>query len=258
MNAIRFIACRVWLPLALIAVWQSLSQLGWISPLVLPSPLRVAEGFATLIGSGELLRHVGFSVVRVLEGFALAAVAGVVVGVAIGLWSFVDRSLDWLLQILRPIPPIGWFPLAILWFGIGEVSKVYIIFLGAFFPILVNVVEGIRQTEHRYVELARVFEIGWWRFLRQVVLPGALPSTLTGLRVGLGLAWTCVVAAQLIAAEAGVGYLIVDARQTFRPDIVIVGMITIGLLGTGMDFLLRRLETRLVRWRQPFGRTTAK
>jgi sulfonate transport system permease protein len=258
MSAVRFIAYRVWVPLALIVAWQALSRLGWISPLVLPSPLRVAEGFATLIGDGELLRHVIVSVVRVLEGFALAAVAGVAVGVAIGLWSFVDRSLDWLLQILRPIPPIGWFPLAILWFGIGEVSKVYIIFLGAFFPILVNVVEGIRQTEHRYVELARVFEVGWWRFLRQVVLPGALPSTLTGLRVGLGLAWTCVVAAELIAAEAGVGYLIVDARQTFRPDIVIVGMITIGLLGTGMDFLLRRLETRLVRWRQPFGQSTAK
>jgi sulfonate transport system permease protein len=255
MRLATYIARRAWLPVLVILLWQVMSDLGWISHMVLPAPTKVASGFFGLMRNGQLFIHVGVSVLRVFEGFASAAVAAIVIGSAIGLWSTVDRSLDWLLQTIKPIPPIGWFPLAILWFGIGEVSKVYIIFLGAFFPILANVVDGIRQTDRRYVELAQVFEVGWWKFLRQVIIPGALPSTLTGMRVGLGFAWTCVVAAELIAAESGVGYLIVDARQTFRPDLVIVGMLTIGIIGTAMDALLRVLEAKLVPWKQPFKGT---
>lgn len=252
MKPVSYVVQRAWLLVVVVIGWQLLSWAGVLSALVLPSPLTVLRGLAGLLVDGQLPRHIGVSVLRVFEGFLLAAVAGIVIGSAIGLWSFADRSLDWIIQVLKPIPPIGWFPLAILWFGIGEVSKVYIIFLGAFFPILINVVDGIRQTDGRFVELARVYEVGWWTFLRKVVIPGAIPSTLTGLRVGLGLAWTCVVAAELIAAEAGVGYLIVDARQTFRPDVVIVGMLTIGVIGTLMDLALRRVEARLVYWKRPF------
>jgi len=243
---------RAWLPASLVLLWYVMSATGWVTPLLLPSPVDVASSAISLGGSGELFRHILVSLLRVFEGFLLAAFWGILLGSAIGLWASVDKTVDWLLQILKPIPPIGWFPLAVLWFGIGEVSKVFIIFLGAFFPILINVIDGIRQADHRYIELARVYEIGWWKFFRHVIVPGALPSVLTGLRVGIGFAWTCVVAAELIAAESGVGYLIVDARQTFRADVVILGMLVIGLLGTLMDVSLRQLDARLVKWRQPF------
>lgn len=246
------IAWRIWLPIFLLVLWQGLSSGGVITPLLLPSPVDVASSTWRMLSSGELPNHVMVSLIRVFEGFLLAAICGIALGSAIGLWSSFDKTCDWVLQTLKPIPPIGWFPLAVLWFGIGEVSKVFIIFLGAFFPILVNVIDGIRQTDQRYIELARVHEIGWWKFFSRIIVPGALPSTLTGLRVGIGFAWTCVVAAELIAAEAGVGYLIVDARQTFQADVVIVGMLTIGVLGTLMDLSLRQIDTRLVRWKQPF------
>jgi sulfonate transport system permease protein len=132
-------------------------------------------------------------------------------------------------------------------------SKVYIIFLGAFFPIIIGVIEGIRQTDNRYVEVAAVLEASRWKLVRKVVLPGALPTIITGLRIGLGNAWVCVVAAELIAAERGVGYIIVDGREMSRPDLVIAGMISIGIVGKLMDVALKRLERLLVPWRAQFG-----
>ncbi|MCR6629830.1 MAG: ABC transporter permease [Magnetospirillum sp.] len=187
-------ALYVALPLAVIALWQGLFELGLIRPILLPPPTKVAASAWALAVSGELLRHVAISLLRVLEGFALAAVSGLVLGLAVGLWRGVDRATDLLIQLVKPIPPIAWIPLAILWFGIGEGAKVYIIFLGAFFPVLVNTVDGIRQTDHRFVELARILEVPRWRFIQQVVLPGALPAIMTGLRVGVMVAWMCVVA----------------------------------------------------------------
>lgn len=247
---------RIWLPIALLVIWYGISAAGLATRLLLPSPVDVVSGAWSLATSGALFRHISVSLIRVFEGFALAALAGVLFGGAIGIWSAVDKTFDWMLQALKPIPPIGWFPLAVLWFGIGEVSKVFIIFLGAFFPILINTVDGIRQLDRRYMELAKVHEVSWWKFVRCVIIPGALPSMLTGMRIGIGFAWTCVVAAELIAAEAGIGYLIVDARQTFRADLVIVGMLVIGILGTLMDLILRRLEAQLVPWRQTFRTST--
>jgi sulfonate transport system permease protein len=163
------------------------------------------------------------------------------------------RLGDLVIQVLRPIPPIAWIPLAILWFGIGESSKVFIIFLGAVFPIVINTLEGIRATDRHFVELARVLEVPRGRFVRQVILPGALPAIITGLRVGLGNAWVCVVAAELIAADKGVGFIIVDGRELSRTDVVIAGMATIGIIGKLMDVALRHLEARLVRGRAAYS-----
>ena len=139
-----------------------------------------------------------------------------------------------------------------MWFGIGEPGKIYIIFLGSFFPILINTIDGIRQTDHRHVELARILEVSRFRFITKVVLPGALPAIMTGLRVGLMVAWMCVVAAELIAASSGVGYLIMDARQLSQTDRVLVGMITIGAMGKLLDVLLKEIERRLVTWKTAF------
>ncbi len=241
------------LPVTVIVLWQILSSLGLIRPILLPSPGRVLGAFWSLAVGGDLFIHVGISLLRVLEGFALATLTGLPLGLAIGLWRGVDRATDLLLQVLKPIPPIAWIPLAILWFGIGESAKVFIIFLGAFFPIVVNTVDGIRQTDHRFVELARILEVPRRRFIAQVVLPGALPAIMTGLRVGIMVAWMCVVASELIAASSGVGYLIMDARQLSQTDLVLVGMITIGIMGKILDMALKRLEHRLVRWKTTFS-----
>jgi sulfonate transport system permease protein len=240
-------------PVVLVAVWQGLSDLGVVKPMLLPPPTKVGAAFAELAAGGLLAKHLGISLLRVLEGFALAALVGLPLGIAIGLWRALDRMTDLLIQVIKPIPPIAWIPLAILWFGIGEGAKVFIIFLGALFPILINAIDGIRQTDHRYVEVARILEVTRLRFITQVVLPGALPPIMTGLRTGLMVAWICVVAAELIAASSGLGYLIMDARQLFQTDQVLVGMITIGAMGKLLDVALKAVENRLITWKTTFA-----
>lgn len=240
------------LPVGIVLLWQGLNAAGLVKPLLLPPPTQVAEAAWAMLKDGSLLKHLLVSMARVLEGFGVAALIAIPLGVAIGLSKAVGRITDITLQIVKPIPPIAWIPLAILWFGIGEASKVYIIVLGALFPILINTVDGIRQTEGRFVELAQVLEVSRLRFIMKVVMPGALPSIMTGLRLGLGLAWVCVVAAELIAAEAGVGYLIMDARQLSEPDIVILGMLVIGVVGKLMDSGLHWIESLFGSWKSDF------
>ncbi|MDD3030137.1 MAG: ABC transporter permease [Alphaproteobacteria bacterium] len=257
-QALRFgrraksLALYIFLPVLLIAVWQGLYETGAVQALLLPPPSAIAATGWDLSISGELARHLGISLLRVLEGFALAALLGVVLGVGLGLSRPLDRATDLLIQLIKPIPPIAWIPLTILWFGIGEEGKVFIIFLGAFFPILVNTMDGIRQTDVKFVELARVLETSRLRFIAKVVLPGALPSIMTGMRVGMMVAWMCVVAAELIAASSGVGFLIMDARQMMQTDRVFVGMIAIGAIGKLLDVVLKKIERRLIRWKGAF------
>lgn len=247
--AVKRVSQYLILPVAILVIWQLLSQAGLIKPLILPPPTKVAGAFWELLSSGQLPKHIWVSILRVSEGFGLAALVGIVTGIGIGLSRTLDRLTDLVIQVLRPIPPIAWIPLAILWFGIDELSKIYIIFLGAFFPVFVNVIEGIRNTDQRFIEVARILEVPRWKLIRQVVIPGVLPYIMTGLRVSLGVAWMCVVAAELIAANQGVGYLINDARQLSQTDVVLVGMITIGVTGKVMDSMLKRLENRLVGWK---------
>lgn len=244
-NTLQYIS----FPVIVLIVWKLLCDLQVINPAALPSPEKVAASFYQLVLNGKIFKHIGISILRVLEGYSLAAVSGIILGVAIGLSKFLNRFTDFAVQIMKPIPPIAWIPLAILWFGIGESSKIFLIFLGGFFPILLNVTDGIRETEQKLVEVSQVLEASRWRFIFKLVIPGALPSIMTGLRVGIGSAWICVVAAELIAADKGIGYMIMDARQLSQPDLVIVGMITIGLVGKVMDTLLKKVELLLIRWR---------
>jgi len=252
LSKLRDGAVYVALSVLIVAVWQYLSAIGFLKPMLLPSPLKIGDTLLALTLSGELFRHLGISFLRVLEGFAIAALVGLPLGIAIGLSRVVDQSTDLLLQLTKPIPPIAWIPLSILWFGIGESGKVFIIFLGGVFPILINTVDGIRQTDQRYVELARVLEVTRGRFILKVVLPGALPAIMTGIWVGLMVSWICVVAAELIAATSGLGYLIMDGRQLMQTDQVLVGMLTIGAMGKLLDVVLRAAESRLVTWKTTF------
>ena len=236
----------------LLLVWEALSRLGVIQPIILPPPSQIALVFYDLLKNGSLLKHIGISVLRVLEGFGIAAVLGLTLGMGIGISQNLARMSDLIIQVIKPIPPIAWIPLAILWFGIGEQSKVFIIFLGAFFPVIINTIDGIRQTDHKLVEVARILEVSKSRFILEVVIPGAFPSIMTGLRVGLMVAWMCVVAAELIAASGGVGYLIMDARQLSQSDVVLVGMITIGIIGKLMDSIISWIEKKVITWKPVF------
>lgn len=228
----------------IIIVWQLLENKGAINAVTLPAPDTILKSFLSLLTSGKLLKHLIISVVRVLKGYMLAAVIGIGLGVILGLSERLKRMTDLIIQIVKPIPPIAWIPLVILWFGIGEGSKVFLIFLGGFFTILINVIDGIRQTDIKLIEVSNVMETPRLKNVFQLIIPSAIPNIFTGLRVGLSSCWMCVVAAELVASSTGLGYMIMNARQFCQTDVVIVGMIMIGITGKLMDSIIRVIEKK--------------
>ena len=244
----RALAQYLALPAAGLAIWQTASSLGYIAPYALPSPWLILRTGVESVADFSLPRDILVSLGRVVGGFILAALAALALGIVTALSTRFETYTRCLFQVLKPIPPIAWIPIAILWLGIGESSKLFIIFIGAFFPVFINTVSGIRHIDPRYVEVARVLEIPYGKFVKTVVLPGALPVILSGLRIGLNSAWICVVAAEMIAATSGIGYLLMDGRQLAQPDKVILAMLVVGVIGKITDDLVARLETGLVRW----------
>ncbi|WP_425964614.1 ABC transporter permease [Rhizobium nepotum] len=246
-------AVRVGPLVALVTVWQVACDFGAVRPVLLPAPSTIVRTIWNMTLSGELAEHVAVSSARVLQGFGIAAVLALALGIVMGLIGPLNRLADLMVQVLKPIPPIAWIPLSILWFGIREEAKIFIIVLGAFFPILVSTLDAVHQTDVRYVELARVLEVPRLNFIRQVMIPGALPQIMSGLRLGITMSWMCVVAAELIAASSGIGFLIMDGRVMSNASVVLAGMITLGVLGKLTDDALRFAERRLVRWRAGFS-----
>lgn len=236
------------IPIIILLIWQVGSFLGIIKEYTISSPIKVLITTYQMIKSTVLLENILWSVFRVIIGFLLAAILGISFGILTARSKTFAKYTDCILQIIKPIPPIAWIPIAILWFGIGEFTKIFIIFLGAFFPIFSNVVDGIKQIDSKYIEVAEVLEIPKRKMILKVILLGALPSIMTGLRVGLGSAWMCVVAAEMIAATRGVGYMLMDGRSLSRPDIVILGMFVIGIIGKVMNDFLLKLEKRKIYW----------
>lgn len=215
---------------------------------VFPSFSSVVETFKNKIADRSLIIEIAVSLRRVLLGYLLAAVAGVGLGIVIGLSDRIYRYLDLFIQILKPIPPIAWIPLTILWMGIGEASKVFLIFLGGFFTILLNTIDGIRYIDKKLLEVAKSLETPKSKCLFELIIPAALPSIFTGLRVAMGTCWTCVVAAELVASSSGIGYMISNARNFGQMDVVIVGMLSIGIVGKIMDAVLKKVEKGVLRW----------
>lgn len=232
----------------ILVVWTIAGRLGFIKPYSMATPHEIVVTAIQSIEDGTLLVNVLVSLIRVLEGFILGLTLAFILGVTAGLSRKFEIFIDLLIQIIRPIPPIAWIPLAILWFGIGEQSKIFIIFLGAFFPAFTNIFDGIRGIDSRYFELGAVYEIPRGRFIRHVVLPAALPQILTGIRLSISGAWLCLVAAELIGATSGLGYMLSNGRDMSRPDVVILAMLAIGLVGKLMDDLLRTVRVKLLRW----------
>lgn len=235
-------------PLLLIAGWELLSLKGYIKPAILPAPSAIWSILVEMIKTGELQNHLLVSLWRVVKGFSAGAALGLVGGVLIGLSPRIERALVLITGLLRPIPIIAWVPVLILWMGIDEASKITVIAIGSFWPVLLNVVHGIRNTDRKYVEVATILEKSRWTLLTKVVLPSALPSIFTGIRIGIGIAWMSVVGAELIAASAGVGYMIMYARELSQADVMLVGVVSIGITGLLIDYLIRTLETRLLKW----------
>jgi ABC-type nitrate/sulfonate/bicarbonate transport system permease component len=234
---------------ALILVWQGISvwMLDNTTRTLLPPPTAIVRAAWELIGSGELFRHLRDSLKRELVAF-LWATTSIPLGIAMGWWKRINDQVDPLIEMLRPVPPLAWIPLSILWFGIGDTQNQFIIFLGIFFPILLNTIAGVRDVEPNLIRAARCLGAGDWDILWRVVLKAALPQIVTGIRVGLGVGWMALVAAELVGANSGLGFLINDARTVLRTDYVIVGMATIGLVGLLIDWFIRRLVQRMLPW----------
>ena len=218
---------------------------------VFPTPWDVVAGTLELVRDGSIFRHIGASLFRVGAGFALAVAFAVPLGLWMGWRRGAYVTLNPIFQMLRPISPIAWIPIAILWFGVGDVSPIFLIFISSVFPMVVQTVAGVHTIEPRYLRAAANFGVSRTTLFRRVVIPAVLPQVIVGMRIGLGVAWLVVVAAEMIALRSGLGYLIMDSRNAGnRYDLVIAGMIIIGFIGLLLDGAMRRLEgTRMVRWR---------
>ena len=223
------------LPVLVVILWFCVTTYGSIPVGILPDLPRVGNTITDMIHTGQLQEDLLVSILRVVKGYLFSAVVGVVLGSLIGMFPRVRELLLPTITIIRQIPMIAWIPLIILWCGIGELSKVVIIVLAAFFPILVNTESGIESTPAGYIEVARLYKLNPWKTFTNVYLPHALPQILVGLKLGLGVSWMAVVAAELIAATSGIGYRMSNARSMMRSDVVIVCMIVIGLIGVIMD-----------------------
>lgn len=236
------------LPLLLIAAWQAASAYGWLSTRVLPAPLDVLRAAWTLAESGELWTHVQVSAGRALAGLAIGGSLGLVLGLLTGSLRWAETLLDSTIQMVRNIPALALIPLVILWFGIDESAKLFLISISVFFPIYLNTFHGIRNVDPGLIEMGKSYGLTRWQLYRDIVLPGALSSILVGLRFSLGLMWVILIVAETISAQAGIGYLTMNAREFLQTDVVLVGILLYAILGKLADVFARSLERWWLRW----------
>ena len=235
-------------PLALIVFWQAATSLGWLSTRVLPAPSEVVRAAWGLTLSGELWTHVKVSAWRALAGLAIGGGLGLALGLLTGSVKFAETLLDSSIQMVRNIPALALIPLVILWFGIDETAKLFLIAISVFFPLYINTFHGIRSVDPGLIEMGRTYGLSRWALYREVILPGAMSSILVGLRFALGLMWVILIVAETISAQAGIGYLTMNAREFLQTDVVLVGILLYALLGKLADVLARGLERYWLRW----------
>ncbi len=235
-------------PLLIVAVWQASATLGWLSSRILPAPSAVADAAWNLTVTGELWRHVRVSTWRALTGFVIGGGLGLVLGLLTGSSKRAELLLDTTLQMLRNIPPLALIPLVILWFGIDEGAKLFLIAFGVFFAVYINTYHGIRSVDSGLLEMARSYGLRGSALYRHVILPGALPSILVGVRYALGFMWVILIVAETVSASSGIGYMTMNAREFLQTDVVVVGILLYALLGKLADLAARGLERRWLRW----------
>ncbi len=244
---------NLFLPLLGVFTWEAIA-IYLNNPVIIPRVEDVINilihPYVGILGTGNLVENTIVSIKRVLSGFLVSAVVAIPLGIFMGYYSLISELLDTPIELLRPIPPLAWVPLALAWFGIGEISMLFIIFIGAFFPILLNTIAGVKGVPKIMIEAAKTLGGKGKDILLKVVIPASSPSILTGLRVGAGIAWMCVVAAEMLpGSDAGLGYLIMYAYSLSRMDVVVASMVIIGLIGIFLDKGLRFIECKYFKWK---------
>jgi sulfonate transport system permease protein len=235
-------------PVALLFVWQWASSSGHLSSRFLPSPRAVVTSFAQLTASGELWNHVSVSTLRALSGFAVGGGLGLGLGLLTGSLRWAETLLDTTLQMIRNIPPLALIPLVILWFGIDESAKLFLVALGVFFPVYINTFHGIQSVDRGLLEMGKTYGLSGWRLYREIILPGALPSILVGVRFSLGFMWVMLIVAETISARSGIGYMTMNAREFMQTDVMLVGILLYAVLGKLADLAAKGLERYWLRW----------
>ncbi|MDU2065126.1 MAG: ABC transporter permease [Sporomusaceae bacterium] len=238
------------LPLSLFLLWLVGDQLAWWPLYVVPSPQAVGSAFFSLWASGDLMKHITVSFFRVFAGFMLAFTGAISLAVLLALKPIWRSYTTALLEFIRHVPPLAALPMLILWFGIGEMPKILIVILATFFPIFLNTLQGFLQCDPKLQEVGKTYQFNEWECFYHITLPAALPAILLGMQLGLGYSWRALIGAELIAASSGIGYLILDAEQLARPDIVVIGIVTIGLIGSLIDWIFFYITRKLIPWAQ--------
>jgi sulfonate transport system permease protein len=246
-------ALGVLLPAALALVWEIVVWSGMSNGRLVPPPSRIFLTIADLARSGELVHHVVATLTRVLAGFGFGVVAGTLLGAVSGYWGLARRLLDPTVQALRAIPSIAWVPLFILWLGIFETSKIALIAIGVFFPVYLGVMGSILAVDRKIVEVGRIFRLSGPAMIRRILLPAVLPAYVVALRVGLGLGWMFVVAAEFMGASEGLGYLLIDGQQLGKPAQILAAIVIFAILGKTTDWLIEIAFAPLLRWQDAFG-----
>jgi len=242
------------LPLSLALAWELAVRAGWSNGRLVPPPSKVFMTIAELARSGELTRHIIATLTRVGIGFALGVAGGTVLGGICGYWSLARRLIDPTVQALRAIPSIAWVPLFILWLGIFETSKVALIAIGVFFPVYLGLTGAILSVDRKIVEVGRIFRLSGPAMIRRILLPAVLPAYVVSLRVGLGLGWMFVVAAEFMGASEGLGYLLIDGQQLGKPAQIVAAIVIFAIIGKATDWLLEMSTAPLLRWQDSFAR----
>ncbi len=243
-----------WLaPVLLVLVWEALAQGGYLSPQVLPAPSKILRTAFKLASQGTLGDDLGVSLLRAAAGFAVGGTIGFALGVLVGFSRLAEALIDRSIQMIRAIPFLAVLPLVIVWLGVGEAEKVFLVALGVTFPLYINTTLGIRQVDPKLIELGRVQGLSTLQLIRRVILPGALPSILTGVRYALATAWLALVVAETIGAQSGLGFLAMDAREFLRTDVIVLTIVIYALIGVAADLIARWLERRLLSWHPNYG-----
>ena len=243
-----------WLaPVVLVVVWEVLAQGGWLSPQVLPAPSKIIRTAFKLAATGSLLNDLGVSLLRAIAGFAIGGAVGFGLGTLVGFSRLAEAAIDRSVQMIRAVPFLAVLPLVIVWLGVGEAEKIFLVALGVTFPIYINTTLGIRQVDPKLIELGRVQGLRPFELIWRIILPAALPSILTGVRYALATAWLALVVAETIGAQSGIGFLAMDAREFLRTDVIVLTIVIYAVIGVAADAATRLLERRLLAWHPNYG-----
>lgn len=242
----QYIVLLIGVPLVLIILWQYFATIGVLNNKILPAPTKILSTWRDLWSDGKYQDYFLASFKRFLEGFFLGTLLGLVFGVAMGLFKRFNVAMTVLVGFLRSIPIVGWIPISILSLGVGEMSKIVLVAIGCFWSVFVNTVDGIKGVDPKYMEVAHILEKSKITQIFKVVLPASIPSILTGVREGFSMAWRSIVAAEMIACAGGIGYMITYAREISRPDIMFIGLVSVGILGLILDAVVIRIQDRIL------------